>query len=350
VDICIRKYLEFSESVFRLDSRILNLPVGENNAYFSPKPLEDALKKVIREETGKENTPLADSGDPICPIFVVTTIGRIADGPLKLFKSYGHDRDQTPIWQAARATSAAPAFFPPARVEVPPGPPGWYVDGGVRANNPSWEAKVEGGKHWKTRKCFIVSVGTGIQKPVDFIGKQKISQGPKITESVHSESVTTQNPELGATDQHPDVRQPSESPFRTMKEGLKDVSTKFGGILKSASTTIQPVTDKAAQISRIPGGVKVAAHIGKALVDLSTSSEGTHLRVWEEAHSPDEATQFPYFRFNVQRGMDEIGLEEWKMAEAMGDLTRSYLESPAVKHELVTCAEGLLRPSAFGGM
>ena len=134
------------------------------------------MKKVIREgtETKDENTLLADYGDQICPVFVVTTPGRIADGPLKLFRSYGFDKDKTPIWQAARATSAAPAFFPPARVDIPL-PAGWYVDGGVRANNPSWEAMVEGKKYWGTRKCFIVSVGTGVQKPVDFIGKKMAS-------------------------------------------------------------------------------------------------------------------------------------------------------------------------------
>jgi hypothetical protein len=303
------------------------------------------LKKVILKETGKENTPLADSGDPICPVFVVTTIGRIADGPLKFFKSYGHDRDQTLIWQAARATSAAPALFPPARVEVPPGPPGWYVDGGVRANNPSWEAKVEAGKQWRTRKCIIVSIGTGVQRPVDFIGKQKMSQTPKT-----SEETPTQSPELGATGQHSDSSPCSKSLFRTIGKGLKNAGTKVGRSLQSATTTIQPVTDKAAQITRIPGGIKVTAHVVKTLVNLSTSSEGTHLRVYEEAHSQDESAQFPYFRFNVQRGLDEIGLEEWKMAEAMGDVTRSYLESPDVKHELEKCAAGLLNPFAFEGM
>jgi Patatin-like phospholipase len=307
------------------------------------------LKKVILEETGKENTPLADAGDHICPVFVVTTIGRIADGPLKFFKSYGHDRDQTPIWQAARATSAAPAFFPPARVEVPPGPPGWYVDGGVRANNPAWEAKVEVGKQWRARKCIIVSIGTGVQKPVDFIGKQDISRATEVAEPVYPDSVPIESPRVGPSDQHPDAVRRSKR-FRTVTDGFKNIGGQLGASIKSVTSMIQPVMDKAAQISRIPGGAKVTAHIVKALVDLSTSSDGTHLRVYEEAHSQDEAAQFPYFRFNVQRGLDEIGLEEWKMAEAIGDVTRSYLESPDVKRELEKCAAGLLNPFSFEGM
>ena len=349
MDVCIQKYIDFAESVFRLDENILSIPVGENNACFNEKPLQAALKKVVLDATKSENSVLADDGNPSCSVFVVTTFGQIADGPLKLFKLYGFDKDQTPIWQAARATSAAPAFFPPARVDIPP-PAGWYVDGGVRANNPSWEAVVEARKHWKTKKCFIVSVGTGVQKPVDFIGKH--NQGTSktaivIAESDHPESEPTQNAGLNDELHRPDSQQRSKSRFSGLKQGFRKTSSKIRGTVKSASTNLQQVTDKAAQLTRIPGGIKVAADIINALVNLSTSSESTHLRVSEEANPHDEAAQFPYFRFNVVRGMDEIGLEEWRMAEAMADFTRSYLESPDVKKELGKCAEGLLNPSAF---
>jgi predicted acylesterase/phospholipase RssA len=338
VDVCIKQYLDFSESVFRLDKNILSIPGGENNAYFSEQPLEAALKKVVLEATKCENTLLADDGDLSCPVFVVTTYGRIADGPLKLFKSYGFDKDQTSIWQAARATSAAPGFFPPAKVDVPPGPPGWYVDGGVRANNPSWEALVEAKKHWKTRKCFIVSIGTGFQKPVDFIGKK--TQGTIATpDSEYPESGPSQNAELNDELHGADSELPSKSLLGGLKQGFRKTSSLIGGTIKSASTD---VTDKA-------GGIKVPAHVINALVNLTTSSESTHVRVWEEANSEDEAAQFPYFRFNVLRGMDEIGLEEWRMAETLADLTRSYLDSPDVKRELGKCATGLLNPSAFEG-
>jgi len=344
VDVCIKKYLELSESVFRLDKSILRVPVGENNAYFSEKPLESALKKVVLDATRNENSVLADDGNSNCPVFVVATFGRIADGPLKLFKSYGFDKDQTPIWQAARATSAAPAFFPPARVDIP-SPPGWYVDGGVRTNNPSWVAVVEARKHWKTKKCFIVSVGTGVQKHVDFIGKKKQDASKTaIDDSDHPESESTQN--TGPNDEFHrlDSQERSKPRSGDLKQGFRN---RIRGTVKSASTNLQHVTDKATQWTRIPGGIKVAAHIINALVNLSTSSESTHLHVWEEANSRDESSQFPYFRFNVVRGMDDIGLEEWRLAEVMTDLTRSYLESPDIKRELGKCANGLLNPSEF---
>jgi Patatin-like phospholipase len=268
-------------------------------------------------------------------VFVVTTFGRIADGPLKLFRSYGFDRDETPIWQAARATSAAPAFFPPARVDIP-APAGWYLDGGLRANNPTGEAIVEGKSHWDTRKCFIVSVGTGTQNPVDFIGKTTIastSQRPTIpTQSDDQEST------------NPESKPRKESLVRGFIERAKTASHKVRvGIGRPTAI----VADKATELTRIPDGIKASLHIMNAIVNLSTSSDGTHIRVYQEATSKDESAQFPYFRFNVLRGMDDIGLEEWRKVEVMADVTRSYLQSPLVEDELKKCAGGLVNPTAF---
>jgi predicted acylesterase/phospholipase RssA len=331
--LCLEKYLEFSESIFGLEKNILKVPVGENNAYFNEKPLEEALKKVIHEATKSDDTPLADDTIPSCPVFVAAAHGRIGDGTLRLFRSYGFYKDQTPIWQAARATSAGPTFFPPAWVTVPP-PPGWYVDGGVRANNPSWEALVEGKKYWKTRKCFIVSIGTGSQKPADFIRKKNAPNTLKKPVEIKPPEAESSQTGVGDNVQPTDSEQPSKSIFGGLKRSFQ-------------KATVQPVTDKITKLARIPGGLINVAQIVEALVKLSTSSESTHLRVWEEAHSQDESAQFPYFRFNVDRGMEEIGLEEWKMNEKMTALTRSYLDSPVVKQELEKCAQGLLYPAVF---
>lgn len=336
--MCIEKYLEFSESVFQLDKNIIKLPTGQDYCRFSEKPLEAALKKVIFDTMESEDTPLGDTTDQSCPVLVVATFGQVADGPLKLFKSYGFYKDQCPIWQAARATSAAPAFFPAAWVDVP-SPGGWYIDGGVRANNPSYEAMLEGKKHWKTRKCFMVSIGTGFQKPADFIGDKQapgaMKTGGSAIESKSPESDAAQNVEV------------DQSIFGGVKSGLMKASATIGGMVKAATGRVQSVTDKAGQMTRIPGGIKTVARILETLATLSTNSEHTHRRVWEEAHSEDESLQFPYFRFNVPRGMEKIGLEEWKATEKITALTRSYLESPDIKKELENCAEGLWNPSAI---
>jgi uncharacterized protein len=67
------------------------------------------------------------------------------------------------MWRAARATSAAPTYFPPMaldpidRME----PQKALVDGGVFANNPAMCALAEAIRRFPGRKYLVVSVGTG---------------------------------------------------------------------------------------------------------------------------------------------------------------------------------------------
>ena len=69
------------------------------------------------------------------------------------------------IWEAARATSAAPTFFPPIKFGSQTG--GNFIDGGVGCNNPTKslikEAKsYYGMKGYKvTQPTCLVSIGTG---------------------------------------------------------------------------------------------------------------------------------------------------------------------------------------------
>jgi uncharacterized protein len=68
-----------------------------------------------------------------------------------------------PMWQVARATSAAPTYFEPARLPVPNSSDYWaLIDGGVFANNPGACALVEAiaRNPWAT-KFLVVSLGTG---------------------------------------------------------------------------------------------------------------------------------------------------------------------------------------------
>lgn len=164
--------MDLSEIVFRLDNVRMGISVDENRCRFDEKSLEMALKEIIHKEIGDENAPMADPHDQyqekFCPVFVVATEGQDASGPVKLFRSFGFYKDQCPIWQAARATSAAPSYFPPAWVEVPP-PGGWYIDGGLKGNNPSELAVAESRRYWNTvKRVFIVSIGTGLQKDSGF--------------------------------------------------------------------------------------------------------------------------------------------------------------------------------------
>lgn len=110
--------------------------------------------------------PLEDPlGPKCCRTFVLALHADVASGiPIRL-RTYFSDRDHpTPhctIWQAGRATSAAPTFFDPIIFGIPPIK---YVDAGLGYNNPSREALSEAIRIWpeRTISCLL-NIGTGNQ-------------------------------------------------------------------------------------------------------------------------------------------------------------------------------------------
>lgn len=62
-----------------------------------------------------------------------------------------------PLWQVCRATSAAPTFFPAARIDA-----GYVmIDGGVFANNPAMCAIAAVQSLWPGEEIKVLSLGTG---------------------------------------------------------------------------------------------------------------------------------------------------------------------------------------------
>jgi patatin-like phospholipase/acyl hydrolase len=81
-----------------------------------------------------------------------------------IFKSWGaDDAHDFPLWQVARATSAAPTYFPPAAITSMHGERYVMIDGGVFANDPSMCAIAEAGRLWADRadRIICLSLGTG---------------------------------------------------------------------------------------------------------------------------------------------------------------------------------------------
>jgi hypothetical protein len=132
-----------------------------------------------------------------------------------------------------------------------------------------------------------------------------------------------------------------------MKVGLQKAAMTVGRVFKKATSLI---ADKPTQLGRFPGGFSTATRLLQELVKLSAESEKTHGAMYAEAHSKDSSGQFRYHRFNVQNGMDDIGLEEWQNWDLMVSLTRNYLDSVDVPARLTECARDLLHPPGFESM
>ncbi|KAF4996354.1 hypothetical protein FDECE_12498 [Fusarium decemcellulare] len=131
--------------------------------------LENAVKQLVSDKLNQdpETVLLRDdkNPNPSCKVFVtaVASKGSNTNAPV-LFRSYTNhlqmpDFPDIKLWQAARATSAAPYYFKPLEINGQT-----FVDGGLQANNPLgwlWNEVLQVFGPLRTTDCFL-SIGTGI--------------------------------------------------------------------------------------------------------------------------------------------------------------------------------------------
>jgi hypothetical protein len=77
-------------------------------------------------------------------------------------------------------------------------------------------------------------------------------------------------------------------------------------------------------------------HIGETLVAIATETEQTAERFRRERALLDSTGR--YYRFNVVRGLEEIGLEEAKKVKEIAAATRRYISSQEVHRQMKACA------------
>lgn len=141
----VKLYLQFGELIF---SRHWYEPLAELRVKYSADGIEATLKHYLGESR------LASA---ITNIMI--TAGNEASNEPYFFKSWEAKLDPTkdcPVWIAARATSAAPTYFPPEGTSFGP-----MVDGGMFAANPAMCAWTEYRYLWPGESCYMLSLGTG---------------------------------------------------------------------------------------------------------------------------------------------------------------------------------------------
>lgn len=130
-------------------------------AKYSPGPLEGVLQghfgeRMLSEALTEVVIPSYDISKP-GPFFFKREYARQTDDE-------GGTQD-SPIWRVARATSAAPTYFPPATLQLTAaGPVHALVDGGTFANNPAaavYADALRWAKQGNHDQLFVLSVGTG---------------------------------------------------------------------------------------------------------------------------------------------------------------------------------------------
>ncbi|KAL9099785.1 MAG: hypothetical protein Q9163_004758 [Psora crenata] len=186
VDDCIAEYEKLGKKVFA-HSRWFHLrsPLWWPREKYSHKVLEEVVQGVVNDRVPKVGTfPGGKTfafDENRCRVVVIAfqeQIDGLTERPY-LFRTYKNlrkgatkeekkiDRNpgpahDIPIWQVARATSAAPTYFKEAKIEGRK-----YLDGGFGANNPCREIYNEVRKmnnYNENCASTIISIGTGKNK------------------------------------------------------------------------------------------------------------------------------------------------------------------------------------------
>ena len=262
------------------------------------------MQEVIEQRLGNRDHVMSakPKNQKTCPTFVVAQMAHSLTAPPTIFRSYSADgvsRSKCAIWEAARATTAAPSFFKPMTINRPP-PPITYVDGGLGYNNPSQLALLEAQRLWKSKKdVCLVSIGTGQQLAASVVDEAHLENNAEAQHSL-----------------------------------LKVIQSSLSAL---ASTV--PYWKSA---KNIPPGILALLKMASGLTNIVTNTEAVHDSLHREA---DE--KFPYFRFNVERNVGDIGLEDWKRSEALTTHTSAYMGTYDLEKKKTLCAKCLIDPTTF---
>jgi patatin-like phospholipase/acyl hydrolase len=130
-------------------------PLYEGNARYFATGLEEMLARYLGD------VPLGSALRD-----VVVTSYDMSAGTVVLFRSWEYAGQATPLMRdVARATSAGPTYFSPARLTIG-GQERVLIDGGVAANNPAMVGLMSAMQRNPGRPAVVVSLGTGTKDRV----------------------------------------------------------------------------------------------------------------------------------------------------------------------------------------
>ncbi|KAH6893795.1 acyl transferase/acyl hydrolase/lysophospholipase [Coprinopsis sp. MPI-PUGE-AT-0042] len=207
---CEDAYDDISKKVFGTKSGWI--VTGEKSAFafgsnvYEGRLLEEAVKEIVKRRLGDFNAPIKEAADPACKVLVMAALASAVENGNRAVHLRSYDIGVTvpseytgwSIWEAARATSAAPTYFDRLSKGGKE-----FVDGGLGWNNPTFELLSELRAVYSkgfTIGC-VVSIGTGIPPKLK-LGSGLMSTKDFIaimanSETVHNtaNSITTMYPQ-----------------------------------------------------------------------------------------------------------------------------------------------------------
>lgn len=189
IDQCEAFYRETSENIFKTDFWTGTPRLLLNHAYYDATMFEKTLKKAFG------NTSLMSlASEANRPKLVAVSVNAHSVQPF-LFRTYtpnptvGNNFEGTckaEVWQAIRASSAAPGYFQEFKFNS-----SILLDGGMLVNNCTGVAHAEASILWPQEpiQC-VVSIGSGKFKPVDVMKANATSLFEKAHGLVYSATDT----------------------------------------------------------------------------------------------------------------------------------------------------------------
>ncbi|KAL2104754.1 hypothetical protein VUR80DRAFT_9714 [Thermomyces stellatus] len=201
----LHEYKTIAKKIFRIWNRRPDLSFGK-------KKLEQCVKSTTAAHVEQDDMGMISKTDVDKGLCFVVSLRKAKDGDVNtptLFRSYKRtgsngtrdegtgDSPDCEIWEAARATTAAPRYFAPAQITVD-GKVQYFVDGALKWNNPASlvleEAESHFGRH-RTLGC-LVSLGTGLRpSPLKEKGRGGLGKSWSISEMVGLASTLITEPE-----------------------------------------------------------------------------------------------------------------------------------------------------------
>ncbi|KAI9649163.1 hypothetical protein NHQ30_001730 [Ciborinia camelliae] len=187
IDDCIQEYENLGQRIFGQPRKFsMRGPIPWNQEKYDHHKLEEVVKDVVRRRDWKQDqvtdTVYPSNPDRCRTIVLAVRENNSANAPY-LFRTYEHPKSsvdnpqelnpglplQIPIWQVARATTAAPTYFKPFKLGDER-----FVDGGFGYNNPTQRTFFEIEQvHGKGTVALALSIGTGRPTKVQPIARQK---------------------------------------------------------------------------------------------------------------------------------------------------------------------------------
>jgi len=172
IDECIGAYNNLSFKIFGQNRGLPRVALGHSR--YSSSNFEKIVKEFIEDITGdSESLMMQTHTDNHCKVFVIAVqASNVNNGAPLHIRTYQPGENESvlknvKIWEACRATAAAPTYFRPMQIgDV------HYQDGGLGHNNPvcllKAEAEVVFGPETPIR-CAL-SIGTGLVPMLDLRG------------------------------------------------------------------------------------------------------------------------------------------------------------------------------------